>query len=160
MKSLVAIAALAVAALAPLRVAAQGQAPAPPPLTPPLEARLLAAVAANGSDGKIAPRFATALGLSAAGQPWPDRHMLASDAAAGHYFAVGRGAGSELLFTERTPKIVAAFRVSRDGRVLSALTMDVATQTVTMLDPAQMQAAFAAECGFWARSLDGAQPPK
>jgi hypothetical protein len=31
---------------------------------------------------------------------------------------------------------------------------------VAMQDPARMQAAFAAECGFWARSLEQAQLPK
>ena len=54
-----------------------------------------------------------------------------------------------------TPGTVTAYRVRRDGTLLSALNADVATRTITMLSPADAQAGFAAECSFWAQHIDG-----
>jgi hypothetical protein len=151
----------ALAGLAPLSAQAQG--PAAPAgiaaadsaLTPALLAKMLALVSAKGQDGKVAPRFANALGLSAPDQPWPNHQVVAGNPDANHYIAVGPGAGSEILFTARTPSGVTAIRVSRAGSLMSAMSLDVATHAITPLSPADARAALAAEWAFWAPIIDG-----
>jgi hypothetical protein len=145
-----AAAALAVVLLAPLAARAQT-----PPLTPDLAAKMAALVSTKGHDGKIAPRFANGLGLTAAGQVWTGREAEADNTAGHHFVDLGPGPSGEFLLTLLTPSTVSAYRVRRDGTLLSALNADVATRTITMLSPADAQAGFAAECGFWAQHIDG-----
>ena len=153
---LVSAAVLAVSMLAPLSAQAQGSAPnaaevsASAPLTPGLLAKMLTLVSTKGRDGKIAPRFANAMGLTAAGQGWTDRQASAADGVTNHFIAVGPGADSEILLTA----LAASFRVRRDGTLLSALSVDAATRAITMRDPYDAQADFAAECAFWAQNID------
>jgi len=157
---LVSAAVLAVSMLAPLSAQAQGSAPnaaevsASAPLTPGLLAKMLTLVSTKGRDGKIAPRFANAMGLTAAGQGWTDRQASAADGVTNHFIAVGPGADSEILLTALTPKVAASFRVRRDGTLLSALSVDAATRAITMRDPYDAAADFAAECAFWAQNID------
>ena len=160
-KRFASVAILAISLLAPLGARAQSSAPgaaaaaAGSPLTPDLLAKMLTLVSTKGHDGKIAPRFANGLGLTAAGQTWIDREAQAANAAGDHYIDVGQGPDSEILLTLRTPKAVTAYRVRRDGELLSALSVDIATHALTMSSPADAQADFAAECAFWTQNIDG-----
>jgi hypothetical protein len=148
-KRIVSVAVLAIALLAPLGARAQT------PLTPDLAAKLVTLVSTKGHDGKIAPRFANGLGLTAAGQIWTGREAEADDTAGHHFIDVGPGPNGEILLTLLTPGTVTAYRIRRDGTLLSALSADVATRAITMLNPADAQPGFAAECAFWAQHIDG-----
>ncbi|HEY3887958.1 MAG TPA: hypothetical protein VGL73_05240 [Caulobacteraceae bacterium] len=141
-------AALTVALLAPL--GAWGQTP----LTPDLTAKLMTLAATKGHGGKVAPRFANSLGLTATGQIWTGREAEADNSAGHHFVDVGPGPNGEILLTLLTPNAVTAYRVRRDGTLLSALSADVATRAITMLSPADAQPSFAAECAFWAQHID------
>lgn len=150
----------AIAGLAPLSAQAQGAAAptaaaaANSALTPALLAKMLAVISAKGQDGKVAPRFATALGLSE-GQPWANRQVVAGNPDANHYIGIGPAANSDILFTSRAPAAVIAIRVSPHGTLLSAIRLDVATHAIAPLGATEGEAALAAECAFWAPIIDG-----
>jgi hypothetical protein len=148
-RNVIAGAMMAMALLAPLAARAQTT-----PLTPDLAAKMVTLVSTKGHDGKIAPRFATGLGLAAAGQIWTGREAQADDAAGHHFVDVGPGPGGEILLTLLTPHTVTAYRARRDGTLLSALSADVATRAITILSPADAQPGFAVECTFWAQHID------
>ena len=113
----------------------------------------------KGHDGKIGPRFATALGLTTAG-PWADHEVVGGDVAIDYYIAVGASGDSNLVLYGRSAKAVSAFRLSRDGTLISAMNLDIATKAITMRTPAEAQADLDAEAGFWAPVIDGFLAPK
>jgi hypothetical protein len=111
-------------------------------------------VSTKGHDGKVAPRFANSLGMTATGQVWTGREAQANDPAGHHFVDIGPGANGETLLTLLTPTTVTAYRVGHNGALLSALSADITTHAITMLSLADAQAGFAAEGAFWAQHVD------
>jgi|SRR5579859_6637073 len=146
-------------ALAPLASPpARGQ-PAPPPrpaIPPGVIDKLLKLIAAMGVDAVLPAPIAAALGLGAAGQPWPDRQFaVQSDQDGAHHaVAIHRGEDLDMIFSVSGPAAIAIFRVHRDGTLAAATAYFPDTRLTADLPLGQSQTDFAGEKAFWAAHVD------
>jgi hypothetical protein len=144
--------------LAPLSARAQSPAAAPAsasPLTLALAAKMQALITYSGHDASMAAPYDSALDVTAAGQPWANRQVRAADNGATHYAGIGRGTDQDIVQSVTTPSSTEAFWAHPDGTLVNALSFDATTHATTMHSPAEAQADFAAECGFWTQNIDG-----
>ena len=125
-------------------------------LAPSVVAQLLTLNAASGRDGEMPAPIAVALGLSTAGQPWPDRQVavVSNDTGAVHAVAVGLGGEKDIILSVRGPVAISAFRVRRDGTLVSATEYFTTTKLTSPMQPAEARSGFAEECAFWAAHVD------
>src|SRR5271166_6655415 len=100
-RRLILTAALALAPLAPSRSWSQPTPPTRPALPPGVIDKLLKLIAALGVDTVLPAPIAAALGLGAAGQPWPDRQFAVKSGEDGahHAVAIHRGADPDMIFS-------------------------------------------------------------
>jgi hypothetical protein len=66
-----------------------------------------------------------------------------------HAYSVNRGGDQDLLFIFRSPDSVRVFRSRRDGKVLTALIVDLHTKQITAIDPSEAQKGLNAEIAYW-----------
>ncbi len=125
-------------------------------LTPGFIAKVLALMSRHGNDRETPAPFANALGLTPAGESWANRQVAATGQKTQflHSFAVSRGSDTDILLSVRRPDALLAFRAHRDGTLVSALSYDIKTRQITLLEPQVAKTRFADECAFWAASLD------
>jgi hypothetical protein len=147
---------IAALALAPLAATGQTATPARPAVQPAVIAKLLKLIAAMGVDTDLPAPVAAALGLSANGQPWPDRQFAVQAAQEGslHAVAIPRGGEPDMIFSVRGPAAISIFRAHRDGVLVGATAYFSDTHLTASLPLAQSQADFVAEGSFWAAHAD------
>jgi hypothetical protein len=118
--------------------------------------KLLKLIAAMGVDTTLPAPVATALGLTANAQPWPDRQFAVQSTEAGtlHAVAIHRGAEPDMVFSNRGPAAISIFRAHRDGSLVGATAFFSETHLTISPPPAQSQTDFAAEGAFWAAHVD------
>jgi hypothetical protein len=64
-------------------------------LTPELLSKMLDLIARKGTDRDISPTLANALGLSAAGQGWPNRQIVTRETQSGFLHGMGISRGND-----------------------------------------------------------------
>lgn len=125
------------------------------PLSPELLSKLLRLVAVKGTDREATAPFANALGLTPAGQGWPDRQIGANGAdKIVHAFIVSRGTDQDVLLYISRPDSALIFRSQRDGKIVSALSFDKQTSALTIRNPDEAQKDLDSEFVFWANNVD------
>ena len=110
----------------------------------------------RGHDRETPAIISNALGLTATNQTWPSREVAALDDRP-HYlhgFAINRGDDRDIAFSIRSPNSIRAFRVHRDGQLVSALVEDLRTGQVTVRSPAEAQADLDIELAFWVAGVN------
>jgi hypothetical protein len=149
--------ALALAPFAPAAVRAQTPSSPHQGVPPSVVDKLLKVIAALGVDTILPGPVATALGLTADAQPWPDRQLAVKSADSGvlHAVAIHRGGDPDMVFSVPGPAAVSIFRARRDGALVGATDFFSGTRLTANLPLAQSQADFAAEGAFWAAHVDG-----
>jgi len=125
-------------------------------LTPELLVKILRYISIAARDREAPAVLASALGLTAPGIKWADRQVQATHIAdaASHSIAISRGTDQDLLLTKLQNGSLLAFRVQRNGALVSALTFDVPQQKLTMRTPAEAQADLTAEYAYWTEAID------
>jgi hypothetical protein len=130
-------------------------------MNPAVLARLLGLIARAGRDTDLPPTIAAALGLTAAGKPWPDRQFAVQshDSGALHAIALGQGDGADIILSVKGPAAISIFRADHQGVLISATSFFPETG-LTMTPPAAASKNdYAAECAFWAIHLDDLAGP-
>jgi hypothetical protein len=122
--------------------------------------KILQVMAAQGHDGDLGVEIANALGLSATGTPWPYRwfSVNATDTFV-HGVFISRGSDRDMIVLVKRPDGFRAFRIHRDGSLVTALLADISQSHITMRAPAEAQAELAAELQFWTAGIDKFLPP-
>ncbi|MES2326477.1 MAG: hypothetical protein V4499_03995 [Pseudomonadota bacterium] len=113
-------------------------------------------ILSKGVDKAVSVDYVNALGLTPAGQDWPD-HQIAADATdkTSHAFTISRGTDQDLvLYVRRTDGIFYVFRASRGGKSLAALTVNPQTHVITKRDADAVQKELDDEFAFWAHNVD------
>ncbi len=120
-------------------------------LTPGLLSKMLSLIAGHGTDRLIGAPIANALGLSATGQGWESRQVSSADGRPDvrHGFALSRGTEKDIALSLLTPDVLHAFRARRDGTLVAALTFDLHTGKLIMLNHAGAQKELDAEFAYW-----------
>ena len=156
-RRLIQTAVLALAPFAPGASRSQTPPSAPKGVSPGVIDKLLKLIAAMGVDTTLPGPVATALGLTANAQPWPDRQFAVQSTEAGilHAVAIHRGGDPDLVLSMRGPAAISIFRARRDGSLVGATDFFSDTHLTVNLPLAQSQADFAAEGAFWAAHADG-----
>jgi hypothetical protein len=137
--------------------AAPAAAPSAPAsaLTPEIMKKMLQLIAAKGTDREAVAAYANPLGLTAAGQGWPDRQISAKgNDIVIHGFAVSRGSDQDLLLYSNTPTIVHIYRANRNGKIVTALLLDKSAGQIITRAPAEAQSDLDAEFVYWAANVD------
>lgn len=124
-------------------------------LAPSVLAQMLRLNTASGHDGEMPGSIAVALGLTTAEQPWPDRQVavVSNDTGAVHAVAVGLGSVQDVILSVRGPVAISAFRVHRDGTLVSATNFFISTKATSALPPEQARSSFIDECAFWSSHI-------
>lgn len=150
-------AALALASLAPPPSWGQPASGSGPAIPPAVIDKLLKLIAALGVDTELPKPIAAALGLGAAGQPWPDRQFAVTSDQNGalHAVAIHRGPDPDMIFSVSGPAAISVFRALRDGTLVSATAYFPETHLTASLPLGQSRTDFAAERVFWAAHVDG-----
>ncbi|MDB5481481.1 MAG: hypothetical protein JWO83_2534 [Caulobacteraceae bacterium] len=155
-RRLILTAALALAPVGPAPALGQPAPPFRPGMPPAVIDKLLKLIAALGVDTVLPAPIAAALGLGAAGQPWPDRQFAVQSEQDGshHAVAIHRGADPDMIFSVSGPAAISIFRAHRDGALVGATAYFPETHLTANLPLGQSQADFAAEGAFWAAHVD------
>jgi hypothetical protein len=124
-------------------------------LSPTLMSKMLEVILHSGRDSSMAANIASALGITAAGEPWLD-HEITVTATDGHkhQFAVSRGTDQDIVIACVYPDKILAYRVHRDGRVVAALAHDIKSKENTVRAPVETQAEAESEFKMWAEAPD------
>jgi hypothetical protein len=130
-------------------------------LTPELSAKIAAWRTAQGINREAPALIANSLGLSSAGQTWPDRQSAAQDTGDNsvHSIAVGRPEGDDILLGVIRGGILLAFRAHANGTMISALRFDTKTQALTVRTVAEAQGDLDMEYAFYSKNIDTIFPP-
>ncbi len=125
-------------------------------LAPAVLTKMLELNTASGRDGDMPAPIAAALGLTQTGQSWPDRQIAVASHDTGmvHALAVSRGADQDLILSVRGPVAISAFRMRRDGTLVSATDYFTATRQAAPLSSERSRAGFADECAFWSAHIE------
>jgi hypothetical protein len=143
-------------ALAPLAAAPSWGQPASRAMPPGVVEKLLKLIAGLGVDTNLPAPIAAALGLGAAGQPWPDRQFAVKSGDNGslHAVATHRGPDPDVIFSVTGPAAISVFRARREGTLVTATAYFPETHLTANLPPAESQANFGAEGAFWVSHVD------
>jgi hypothetical protein len=127
-----------------------------PVLTSDLMGKILKAIQLFGGDKNADAGIASALGLTAPGQTWPDRQLGSQldNETAMHGFVISRGSEQDVMIYLSTGDTALIFRSTRDGKVVAALNRNKKTRQITMLNPREAQAALNTEIAYWAANID------
>jgi hypothetical protein len=127
-------------------------------LPPKLMSKMLQLITLKGVDRDVAVPIANALGLSASGQTWPDRQVVVRTPPSTdkHGFMVNRGSDQDVVLYIRLPDNAHAFRAHRNGRVVTALILDLKTNQITMRTPNEAQSELDSEIAYWTKNVDSA----
>jgi hypothetical protein len=130
-------------------------------LTPQVLSKMLSFNAANGHDGEMPAPITAALGLTAAGQSWPDRQVavVAHDTGAVHAIAASRGVDKDIILSVKGPVAISVFRIRSDGALVGAVEFFLATKLASPMTPDEARATFADECAFWSAHINGLVGP-
>jgi hypothetical protein len=156
-RRLILTAALALAPMAPPPSWSEPAPPARPAMPPAVIDKLLKLIAALGVDTVLPAPIATALGLGAAGQPWPDRQFAVQSEQDGahHAVAIHRGADPDIVVSVSGPAAISIFRARRDGTLVGSTAYFPDTHLTADLPLGQSRTDFAAEGVFWTAHVDG-----
>jgi hypothetical protein len=130
-------------------------------LTPELLSKLVDLTARKGFDREMPAIIATALGLSAAGQTWPNHQIITPDRENPHVFhafAVDRGSEQDVLITLRNPNDgIHCFRTHRDGTLVKAVIYDLQAGQIVTPNHAEATKELNAEIAYWASAFADAK---
>lgn len=118
--------------------------------------KLVVLASRHGHLGNVVPPpYSHDLGLAAAGHPWLNYSVgLRSAGGQVHSFQIGIGGSSDVLFTAREPKRLAAYRAHRNQILSCAIGLDITRHRAVMLEPAKAKAGYAAEIALWSANID------
>jgi hypothetical protein len=124
-------------------------------LTPDLLNKLLDFNARKGIDRDVPAIFANALGFTSNGQSWPSRQVVpkpdSENPSLYHGFTVGQRTEQDVVFVVRYPDGNHAFRVRRNGMLVTAVYLNQSTNQLTEPNRAEAQKELDAEVVYWTR---------
>ena len=120
-------------------------------LSPELLSRILSVIASDGIYRDVPPEISNALGLSGTGQGWPSRQLAVKDTSnnVSHAIAISRDTDQDIVLNRRSLDSFSAFRIKRDGTLVTAVRYDLNTGRLVVRSRAEAQKELNGEIAYW-----------